>query len=154
MKFAQIGLATVLCVGAATWVLAQDAPPSASGKVVARDQAMVVPAALWTEEGTPMVARGAEAVAAAPANAVRVTVRVFGATGVREVTVPAGSEFLPPKGAQDTVVYLAKGRMTVTLGDEVTQISAGDVFQKAGSSDNKYQAHEDSVLVEHYVPSP
>jgi len=154
MKSARSGLVmtVLLAIGGATW--AQSASESASGKVFQSKDQSTIQAALWEENGQPMIARGTEAVSSAPSEAIRVTVRIFGTTGIREVIIPGGSKFLPPKGPNDTVVYLLSGRMTATLGDTVSELVPGDVLQKSGSAYNVYEFHEDSVIVEHYVPSP
>ena len=154
MRLGRIGPIAVVLLAVATMANSEETVNSASGKAFPSKDQVVIPVALWEEDGKPMVVRGAEAVNAAPSDAVHVTATVFGATGVREIAVPAGSKFLPLKGPHDTVVYLAKGRMTATLGDSVTEILPGDVFQKSGSAYNLYEFHEDSILIEHYVDSP
>jgi hypothetical protein len=154
MKLGKRGLLFFTALMVSGPAFGQDAAESASGKVFPAGEQMVIAAALWEEDGKPMIARGDEAVAAAPADAVHVTVTVYGASGVRAVSIPGGSKFMPPPNTKDTVVYLATGRLTANLGGTVTELMPGDVLQKSGSAPNVYEFHEDSVIIEHYVPSP
>jgi quercetin dioxygenase-like cupin family protein len=86
----------------------------------------------------------------APKDAVTVQVKVWplGGPAFRQATFPKGANFLPPKGPTDTLVYMVKGRMKVTLGDVTAEVGPGDAFRKMGDQRNNYQVIEETVILE------
>ena len=111
--------------------------------------------ALWAENGKPMVARGAEAVKAAPATATIANVHVLalGVPNFRQVVFPKGAKILPPAGPTDTLVYVLKGHMKLKLGDSKGEVGPGDAYHKVAGQDNFYEVIEETTIVEtDYVP--
>lgn len=136
---------------------AAQAPAAGSADVAApvvkADAAAKRQTAFWTENGKPMVARGAD-VAKAPKDATVIDVKVFdlgGGQNFREITVRKDSAFNPPKGA-DALVYVLKGRLQVKLGPATSVVGPGDSFRKVAALDNTYTALEETVILETDAP--
>ncbi len=154
MKLAHSIYAVALVAGFAAQAQtpAPAAAPAADVKatIVIGAKAPQLPAALWTENGQPMVARGPDQVKTAPANAVKANIRVHALGGMtfREVTFPKGAKFMTPMGPMDTVVYLVRGRMKVNLGGVTADVGPGDSWRKISGQPSGYEVIEEAVIFE------
>jgi quercetin dioxygenase-like cupin family protein len=146
----------------AAYAQAPAAPPAPQPPVTADTKAPLVKGseatkrqtAFWTENGKPMVARGAD-LEKAPKSATVIDVKVFnlgGGQNYREIAIHKGGSFAPPKG--DALVYVLKGELDVKLGEVAGKVRQGDTFRKIGIQDNKYTALKDTVILETDAPGP
>ena len=154
MKRTLIALGILLISGVAT---AQAQTPAAAPTVAPAKAAIVsnktatpAQAALWTEDGKPMIARGPEAMKTAPKNAIIANIKVFPLLGFtfREVTFPKGAKFLTPMGPMDTVLYVVKGRIKVNLGGVEGEVGPGDALRKISGQISSYEILEEAVVLE------
>lgn len=131
---------------------AAPAAPAADVKatIVTGKNATVTQAALWSEGGKPMIARGAEAMKTAPKDATIANLRVYPLMGFtfREVTFPKGAKFLTPMGPMDTVLYVVKGRIKVKLGGVEGEVGPGDTLRKISGQISSYEILEEAVVLE------
>jgi len=138
---------------ALTWTAAADSP---SKFVVFGKDAPVLPVALWMEDGKPKVARGADT-KNAPASATIIESVGYNLDGpsYRRVTFPKGARFSPPSNpASDTILYVLKGRVEVTLGDEpAVVVGPKDAFRERAGTITKFHAIERSELLETSIPA-
>jgi quercetin dioxygenase-like cupin family protein len=135
--------------------LSEAQSPATSPYVVKAKDAPVIPAALWMENGKPMVLRGAEAKKAPPtATVIQAVVYNLGGPSYRRVIFPKGARFSPPSNTADTLLYVLKGRVEVKLGDEpMVEVGPNDAFRERAGVLTQFHAVEESELVETNVPA-
>ena len=114
-----------------------------------------IPVALWMEDGKPKIARGADGVSAAPKSAAVVHTKIhkLGGTTIREATFPAGATFSPPGGPTDTVMYILRGRMKVTMGDVSDEVGPGDTLREVSGVLSVFEVLDEVVAIETNIPT-
>lgn len=134
---------------------AQQPPPSGPTKLIVKaTEAPTIPVALWMENGKPAIARGPEA-ANAPATATRVRTTIYnmGGPNFRKVVFPKGATFSPPGGPYDTLVYVMRGRMKVTMGDITGDVGPGDTVRELAGVLTVFEVLDEVEVLETNVPA-
>ena len=122
--------------------------------VVKGKDAPVVPVALWTENGKPMVLRGADSKnAPAGATIVHATIYNLGGPSFRKVVFPKGARFSPPSNTEDTLLFVLKGRLKVKMGDVAAEVGPNDAFRERAGVMTEFDAVEETELVETNIPA-
>jgi quercetin dioxygenase-like cupin family protein len=129
--------------------LAADTPKA----IAHAKDATVTPLAVWTEGGTQKTARGND-VKNAPKTAafLESTVLQLGDHSIRRVVVRAGSLITNPGPSSDVLVYILKGRVKVTIGDQTDIIGPGDAMRELTGVPLSFEALEEVTTVETNLP--
>ncbi|MCC5869333.1 MAG: hypothetical protein JJU27_12545 [Gammaproteobacteria bacterium] len=106
--------------------------------------------AQWYDgEGNPVSVRDPEAIASAPDNAARLSMRNFSLNDVaiRQATLQAGSVTIPGIARSDVLLYIVSGSMRRFEGDHSFVVSAGDSIREAEGDSGHWEVFEDSEVV-------
>ena len=109
--------------------------------------------AIWTEDGKQRMARGADA-KNAPKNAAMLqsTVLQLGDHNIRHVVVRKGSIITSPGPNSDVLIYILKGRVKVTVGDQSGIIGPGDAMRELTGKPVYFEALDEVTTVETNLP--
>jgi quercetin dioxygenase-like cupin family protein len=78
---------------------------------------------------------------------------VFDGNSIRVARLKGPGKTAPVTPATDVLVYVASGRMQITVGDEVKTVSAGDVLREEAGLPAFWDVIEDSMFVATNAPS-
>lgn len=104
----------------------------------------------WMDAGKPMTANNAKDAAKAPKNAARFTVKryAFDGNSMRWAKlVKGGTTNTVTTGRTDVLIYIAKGRMKRTEGNETLEVVAGDVVRELQGNPGHWEILEDSEFI-------
>jgi quercetin dioxygenase-like cupin family protein len=104
----------------------------------------------WMENGKPMAANNAKEAAKAPKNAARFTVKryAFDGNSIRWAKlVKGGTTNTVTTGRTDVLIYIAKGRMRRTEGNETMEVVAGDTVREIKDNPGHWEILEDSEFL-------
>jgi quercetin dioxygenase-like cupin family protein len=73
-------------------------------------------------------------------------------TMLTEFLLEKGSDLIAHSHEQEQTGYLVKGKMVLTIGDEVCQVEPGDSWTIPGGIEHGAKVLEDSVAVEVFSP--
>lgn len=104
----------------------------------------------WMQDGKSVTARNAEEVKSAPANAARFKVKryAFDGNSIRYATLRKGDKTnLGVTSRNDVLIYVPKGRLRRTEGDETFELVAGDALREKLGNPGYWDVLEDSVFI-------
>ena len=154
MKLFNISLALALALATLAQAQTPPAAPAPRKLIVRGKDAPVVPVALWMENGKPMVLRGPD-VKNAPATATHVQATIYNMDGpsFRRVSFPKGARFSPPANTADTLLYILKGRLKVSMGDVSGEVGPGDAFREVAGVLTSFEVLQKTELIETNIPA-
>ena len=108
----------------------------------------------YDDEGQAVSVRDAGAIASAPANAARLSMRNFrlNDVAIRQATLNAGSVTIPGIARSDVLLYIVRGSMRRFEGDHSFVVSAGDSIREAKGDSGYWEVFEDSEVVASDAP--
>lgn len=111
--------------------------------------------AQWESDGKWITARTADEVGKAPKEAARYSVKryAFDGNSIRHARLRKGGRTSPAKYDVDVLMYIAKGRMIRHEGDQVFEVSAGDVLREKKGETGYWVLLEDSEFIATDAPS-
>lgn len=154
LEFLFFGLALAVASFGEAHAQAPEISSAPSPLIVLEKDAPTIPVALWTENGKPQIARGADDVAKAPTTATKIRTKFYrlGDLTIRRPVFPVGAKFSPLGGSMDTLVYILSGRMKVTMGEVAGEVGPGDTFREIAGQQTVFEVLEDVVALEINVP--
>jgi quercetin dioxygenase-like cupin family protein len=71
---------------------------------------------------------------------------------VRVARLKGPGKTAPANPATDVLIYLVKGQMQITIGDEVKEVTAGDVLREEAGKPTFWDVRQDSMFVATNAP--
>jgi quercetin dioxygenase-like cupin family protein len=108
----------------------------------------------WMDEGEPVTAVKEEDIENAPPGAAALSLKAypFAGNSIRHVHLSQGGTSNPTTYAVDVLIYIVKGRMRRTEGDQVFEVSAGDTVRESKGQTGYWEILEDSEFISTNAP--
>lgn len=118
-------------------------------RVVRRADAIVMDSAEWDQDGKRMSARGAAELAAAPPDAIRLSVSryEFPGNSIRVARNFKGGPTSPKSSELDALIYITSGRMKFTQNGREVEVVPGDAIREIAGAAHFWYRLEDSSFV-------
>jgi quercetin dioxygenase-like cupin family protein len=122
---------------------------SSRARLVRRADAVVTDTAEWDQGGKRVSARGAAELAAAPADAIRLSVSryEFPGNSVRVARNFKGGPTSPKSSELDALIYITSGRMKFTQDGREVEVLPGDAIREIAGATHFWYRLEDSSFV-------
>jgi quercetin dioxygenase-like cupin family protein len=110
--------------------------------------------AQWMDDGEAKSAVEEEDRRNAPPGAAQLSLKVypFAGNSIRHVNLAAGGTSNPATYAVDVLIYIVKGRMKRTEGDQTFEVSAGDTVRESKGQTGYWEILEDSEFISTNAP--
>ena len=122
---------------------------AAKATVVRAADAPSTDSAEWDEGGKRVRANTPEALAKAPADAIRLNVKRYNFDGnsVRVARNKKGGPTSPTSGTQDNLIYVASGHLRFFHDDKAVEAVPGDALREVAGSTHHWYRIEDSMFI-------
>ncbi len=117
--------------------------------IITTKQAAPIEAAEWQVDGKEFRLDGLAEIRKAPKNAHRISSRrhIFDGLTFYAVTLSGGRGNVDMRGDIDILMYIAKGRVRRTQGDQTFELVAGDCTRQSAGKSDFWEPHEETLFI-------